>query len=1001
MSGPPDLDALRDRLRGADGPRFWRSLDAVADSPAFRDYLAAEFPAASRLAAAPDRRGFLKLMAASFALGGLTACGQDGRDYEVPYVNRPERVLPGVALSYASNAVFDGYGNGILVTTRNGRPVKVEGNPDHPWSRGGTDILAQASVLGLYDPFRSQAVQHLGRPASWAAFNGAMLSQMEAWRQSRGKGLALLTGPVTSPTVAAELTRLRAAYPEARWFTGSTREGILNGARQAFGSPVETLPDFGKARVIVSLDGDFLDLGPGQVGLSRRWIDARRAALAEGRLLPLFSAAPTPNLTSAKADDAVPVSAARLDAVARALLAASGGGAAPEGDDPVARWTRRASTALLGARGAGIVTTGLTASSDLHALVHRLNGALGNAGTTLRYHAPVAEAGAGSLQDLTQAMDRGEVQALIVLGANPVYEAPGALDFAARMERVPLKIHAGLYYDETGAHADWHLPLAHPLESWGDVRALDGTAGLIQPTVAPFYNGHTIQEVLAFLGGTDEGTDALTLVKRRWRQEGEDDKAFEARFSEALRMGFFAGSAAASEVATLLPSSPQDGAGAGVGAGAAAPAPPPPQTSPRKGEAVPVEVVFRPDGTLYDGTHADLAWLQELPKPLTKVVWENVVAVSPALAAREKLANGDLVRIEAGGRSVTGPAWILPGQAAETVTLGLGYGRDVPDHLSRGLGYDAGDVRPVATPWQLDGATLTRTGETRMPATTQHLGTLPDDEEGRAILRTQVPGAAPVGDKPGPLPSFYPPPESQDRWVAAQWGMAIDLDACTGCNACVTACQAENNIPVVGREEVALGRWLGWIRIDRYYEGDLDAPATHFQPVPCMHCESAPCEVGCPVEATLHDSEGLNLQVYNRCVGTRTCQSYCPYKVRRFNYLDYSGGMPPVTQQQRNPEVTVRARGVMEKCTYCIQRIAAARIDSAKDAHAPIPDGTVETACQGACPTRAITFGNVADPDSQVSAAKRDPRNYSLLGHLNTKPRTTYLAGLAPAGREG
>jgi molybdopterin-containing oxidoreductase family iron-sulfur binding subunit len=987
MSGAPDLETLRGRLQRGDGPRFWRSLDAVADSDEFRAYLAAEFPAASRLAAAPDRRGILKLMAASFALGGLTACGNGGRDYEVPYVNEPERIRPGVALSYASSAVFDGYGNGVLVTTRNGRPVKIEGNPDHPWSRGGTDVIGQASVLGLYDPFRSQAVQHVGRPASWADFNAAMLAPMAGWREGHGKGLAILTGPVTSPTVAAELTRLRAAYPEARWYAHSPRDGILEGARRAYGRPLETLPDFGRARVIVSLDGDFLDLGPGQVGLSRRWIDARRAALAQGRLLPLYSAAPTPGLTSAKADDAVPVSAGRLEEVARALLAAASGGVAPEGDDPVGRWTRRVSDALGKARGAGIVTAGLAASPDLHALVHRLNGTLGNTGTTLHHHEPAAETGAGSLPDLAGAMERGEVQALIVLGANPVYEAPGALDFAARMERVPLKVHAGLYYDETGAHADWHLPLAHPLESWGDVRSLDGTVGLIQPTVAPLYAGHTVPEVLAFLTGTDEGTDALALLKRRWRREGEEETAFEARFAEALRVGFVAGSAAPVVSAAL-----QGRDAEGITA-----------TSPAPSRiANDIEVVFRPDGTLYDGTHADLAWLQELPKPLTKVVWENVICVSPALAAREGLSDGDLVRVEAEGRSVTGPAWILPGQAADTVTLGLGYGRDVPDHLSRGLGYDAGDLRPVATPWRLTGARLVRTGERRMPATTQHLGTLPDDAEGRAILRSQVPGGAPAGDSAGPpAPSFYPPPETQDRWTAAQWGMAIDLDACTGCNACVTACQAENNIPVVGREEVARGRWLGWIRIDRYYEGGLDAPATHFQPVPCMHCEAAPCELGCPVEATLHDSEGLNLQVYNRCVGTRTCQSYCPYKVRRFNYLDYSGGMPPVTQQQRNPEVTVRARGVMEKCTYCIQRIAEARIASAKDAHAPIPDGTVETACQGACPTRAITFGNVADPDSQVSAAKRDPRNYALLGQLNTKPRTTYLAGLVPDGREG
>ncbi|WP_426315071.1 TAT-variant-translocated molybdopterin oxidoreductase [Methylobacterium fujisawaense] len=993
MTGAPDIAALRAKLAGGDGPRFWRSLDAVADSPEFRAYLAAEFPSASRLAAAPERRGFLKLMAASFALGGLTACGGGGgRDYEVPYVNQPERIVPGTDLSYASSAVFDGFGNGILVTTRNGRPLKIEGNPEHPWSRGGTDVLAQASVLGLYDPFRSQAVQHLGRPSSWAAFRADLQGRMPGWHESRGEGLALLTGPVTSPGVAAQLARLRAAYPALRWYVGAGagRDGIYEGARQAYGRPLETRPDFDRARTIVALDGDFLDLGPGQVGLSRRWSEARRAAYAEGRLLTLHAAAPTPTLTSAKADRGLVVPAGRLEALARDLLNLAAGGAAPGGDDPVARWTRSAGTALAEARGSGIVTAGLTASPDLHALVHRLNGALGNTGTTLVHTAPVAETGAGTLADLAEAMDRCAVKVLVVLGANPVYEAPGALDFAARMARVPLKIHAGLYYDETGAHADWHLPAAHPLESWGDIRSLDGTVGLIQPTVAPLYNGRTLAEMLAFLAsgeGGEGGQDALGLLKAQGRNPGEDEAAFEARFSEALRLGFWADSARPAETVALTQ------AAAAAPAAASSPAP----------AADGVEVLFRPDPTIWDGTHADLAWLQELPKPLTKVVWENVIALSPRLAEREGIATGDILRVEAGGRAVEGPAWILPGQADTTVTLTLGYGRDVPDHLARGLGYDAAPLRPPGSPWGLASARLTKTGQQRRPVTTQHLGTM----EGQDLVRVQALGAAPVGEPKGaPTPaSFYPPPESQDRWVAAQWGMAIDLDACTGCNACVTACQAENNIPVVGREEVELGRWMGWLRIDRYYAGDLDAPTTHFQPVPCMHCEQAPCELGCPVEATLHDSEGLNLQVYNRCVGTRTCQSYCPYKVRRFNYLDYTGGMTPVEQQQRNPEVTVRSRGVMEKCTYCIQRITAARITSAKDAHAPIPDGAVETACQGACPTRAITFGNVADPGSRVSAARRDTREYALLGHLNTRPRTTYLAGLAPAadpnGREG
>ncbi|WP_375462336.1 TAT-variant-translocated molybdopterin oxidoreductase [uncultured Methylobacterium sp.] len=975
MASAHDLGAIRARLASGDGPAFWRSLDAVADTLEFRSYLEAEFPAAARLAAAPERRGFLKLMAASFALAGLSACGSsDGRRYELPYVSAPERIVAGAPLSYASSALFDGFANGILVTTRNGRPLKIEGNPDHPWSRGGTDVMAQASVLGLYDPFRSQAVQHLGRPSSWAAFRGAMLAQRSLWQATGGGDLALLTGPITSPSLAAEIGRMRRTYPGLRWYVsaGVGRDGTYEGAKSAYGRPVETLPDFARAKTIVSLDGDFLDMGPGQAGLSRRWIDARRASHAAGSLLTLHAAAPTPTLTSAKADFPLAVEAAGLEALARDLLAMAEGGAAPSGDDARVRWMKRASSALNAARGTGIVSAGLTGSPGLHALVHRLNGALGNTGRTVRHTEPAQMSGAGTPAELGDAMAAGSVKVLIVLGVNPVYEAPGALDFAQHMERVPLKIHSGPYYDETAAYADWHLPLAHPLESWGDARSLDGTVGLIQPTVAPLYNGQSAHELLAFLDRGETG-DGLSLLKAQVRGDGEDDAAFQARFDEALRLGFLPDSASKTENVTLTRAVPMLPAAAGPAA---------------------IEVVFRPDPTLWDGTLADLGWLQELPKPLTKIVWENVIGVSPRLAEGEGLANGDIVRIEAEGRGVEGPAWIMPGQAENTITLGLGYGRNVPDHLSKGLGYAANVLRPRADPWTLMGARLARTGRRRMPATTQDLGTM----EGQDLVRVQREGADPAGDtKAYELASFYPKPAAAERGPQPAWGMVIDLDACTGCNACVTACQSENNIPVVGREEVERGRWMGWLRVDRYFSGGLDAPGTHFQPVPCMHCENAPCEVGCPVEATIHDGEGLNLQVYNRCVGTRTCQSYCPYKVRRFNYLDYTGGMPAVQQQQRNPEVSVRARGIMEKCTYCVQRIAAARIDSAKDAHAPIPDGRVETACQGACPTRAITFGNLSDPDSRVAKARSDGRNYALLGDLNTRPRTTYLASLAPA----
>lgn len=996
MDQAPDLARLRDRLASGNGPAFWRSLDALAETEAFRAYLATEFPGALPPGQGPERRGFLKLMAASFALAGLSACDAfDGRAREVPYVVQPERIVAGAPLAYATSALFDGFANGILVTTRNGRPLKVEGNPEHPWSRGGTDVLAQASVLGLYDPFRSQGVQHLGRPAAFSAFRGALLARLAALRETGGAGFHLLTGPVTSPSLAAGIARLRAAYPGLRWHVAETvpREGLYAGARQAYGRPLETQVRFEAARTLVSLDGDFLDAGPGQVGLSRRWIDARRAAQAEGRLLTLHAAAPTPGLTSVKADHAVAAGSDDLARLAADLLRIAEGGQ-PETRDggPMAAWLRRAGAALLANRGRSLVTAGLAQPAGMHALVHRINGALGNTGTTVVHTAPVPVSGAEGLSDLAEAMAGGRVGTLLMLGVNPAYEASGDLAFAEHLGRVPFKIHAGTYFDETAAHADWHLPLAHPLESWGDARALDGTVGLIQPTIAPLYGARSAHEILALFGAevpVREGPEqGLALLKRHWRGPGEEAAAFEARFGEALRLGFLPDTALPAETVALT-------------GGVAAPLPAP-------GAGDRIEAVFRPDPCLWDGASADLGWLQELPKPLTKVVWENVVAISPRLAERLHLATGDVVAVEANGRRLEGAAWILPGQAEGTVTLTLGYGRRVPDHLAHGLGYDAQALRSAAMPYRLADVTLTKTGRRAKPVTTQDLGTM----QGHDFVRVQALGAPSVGDPPGAAaPSFYPAPASAGRGADSAgagagraWGMVIDLDACIGCNACLTACQSENNIPVVGRAEVARGRWMNWLRVDRYYAGDLDAPETHFQPVPCMHCEAAPCELGCPVEATVHDGEGLNLQVYNRCIGTRTCQSYCPYKVRRFNYLDYTGGMAPVEQQQRNPEVTVRARGVMEKCTYCIQRIAGARIDSARDAHAPIPDGAVETACQGACPTRAIVFGDLSDPGSKVAAARRDPRNYALLGELNTRPRTTYLASLAPGaepGREG
>ena len=977
MPHPHDIADLRARLVDGGGPQVWRSLEAVAETPAFRDFLSKEFPSASRLADGPDRRTFFRLMAASFALAGLSACSWDPsnpRNHEIPYVRNPERVEPSAPLAYTSTTLLDGIANGATVTTFDGRPLKVEGNDRHPWSRGGSDIFAQASILDLYDPLRAQTVLYLNRISSWDAFRGAMLGRFAAIRAEGGEGLRLLTGPVTSPTLLGSIDAMRAAYPKMKWHVHAPAgTPALDGALAAFGRRLQTRYSFGRAEVVVALDGDFLDPGPQQIGTSRDWVDARLASAKAGKLLTLYSAASTPSLTSAKADVHVAVDPSAMLALAGRLQAEVATPTTPAAGDLLGRWVARAGAALAAARGRGIVAAGAAQPAAVHEAVHRLNDALGNHGGPVFFTASVV-AEAESFDALVADMVGGAVKSLVMLDTNPVYTAPGDLNFAQAIQKVPLRIQCGTSVDETSAYADWHLPRAHPLEAWGDARAWDGTVSLYQPTVHPLYNGRGDAEVLSIL--TDpQPRDGLAILRAQ-HMAARDPATFEAFWRKTLLDGFVEGSAFAPETVALTPAAPA----------AAAPAP-------RAGKLL--DVVFRPDPTVWTGEVANNGWLQELPKPLTKVVWSNYVAVSPSLAERESLATGDMVRIAIGDAGVEGPAWVMPGQAANTVTLYLGYGRAVGDMLFSGLGYSAYPLRRSAASWVRSGATLTKLGRQIRLATTQDHNTL----EGHDLVKVHRVGEPKVEGTSEDAPTFYDFTAKANDGRA--WGMVIDQDACIGCNACVVSCQAENNIPVVGAHEVSIGREMHWLRVDRYYSGlktgaGLDDPDTHFQPVLCMHCELAPCEVGCPVEATLHDHEGLNLMVYNRCIGTRACSGYCPYKVRHFNYLDYTGGMAPVTQLQRNPEVTVRARGVMEKCTYCVQRIASARIESDKS-NAPIADGAVKTACQAACPTRAITFGDLMDKDSAVLAARHDPRNYALLGELNLRPRTTYLAELAPA----
>ncbi len=950
-------------------PRQWLSVEHRADTPEFRRFVEREFPAVTDLCTGPDRRQFLRLMAASLSMAGLAGCDDppDGRAEEVPYVRNPLRIQPSASVEYASMSVQDGLANGIVVNTINARPIKVEGNPDHPWSRGGTDIWAQASVLDLYDPLRSQTVRYLNKASSWPNFRGRFLEKWSDLHEQGGQGLHILTGPLTSPSFLAQFQAMLTMMPQAKWYTHSATGGPHRyaGTISAFGAPLETRYRFDAARVIVSLDGDFLDGGPQQIGQSHEWVSARRASAANGPLLALYAAASIPTLTAAKADHPVVATPAELLALSTGLLADIQPGATPFTDQgPLGQWRANVAAELLRHRGAGLVVAGATAPPALADAVHRLNAALGNTGKTVFYTAPVVTTGL-PIAELTDAMRGGAVDTLMMLDVNPVYDAPGSLRFVEALQQVKLRVHAGLYVDESAVNSDWHLPLQHTLETWSDARAADGTITLAQPTISPLYEGRAPSEILSLL--IDEAPRTARDMLREHYQGSTDDAAFAPAWESMLRDGVVPGSALPAVAPTLTQPQPVPAAPEGLA------------------------VVIRPDATLYNGSQANNAWLQELPKPLTRLVWDNVLTVSPAFAAREGFQTGDVASLQVDGRRIEGPIWVLPGQADRTVGATLGYGRQVPGQLSDGIGYNASVLRGDGDAWVLTGAVLGKTGRTATLATTQDHDTM----EGNDFIRVQHEGAAPVGETASwNLPSLYP---ERRPLEGDQWGMVIDLDACIGCSACVVACQSENNIAVVGKEQVALGREMHWLRVDRYYEGPAEAPQTRFQPVPCMHCENAPCEVGCPVEATLHDSEGLNLMVYNRCVGTRACSGYCPYKVRHFNYLDYSAGVAPTIDLMRNPEVTVRARGVMEKCNYCVQRIENARIDAHK-ANAPIPEGAVRTACQSACPTQAISFGNLADPSSAVSHARADERNYALLGELNTRPRTSYLAARAAAG---
>lgn len=955
---PPDLAALAGCLRAGAGRRFWRTLEQAAESAPFRRYLAEEFPGL----ALPEtgRREVLRAMAASILLAGLTGCG---KEEAVPYVVQPELAVPGKPRFYATAVPFEGFVQPVLAETHEGRPTRLDGNPDHPLAQGGVnpmalDVFSQAAVLELYDPDRSQAPRHLDRPATWDAFTAAVAVQRAQWQADGGRGVRLLTGAITAPTLLRQIADLRRQFPELRWHVHEPvgAERGEDGTQHAFGRPLAVHPHLDRADVIVSLGDDLFGTRPAQLRNAANWAAQRAQGRLPANLPRLLVAEASPTPTGAMAAERLPVEAARLPLLAHALARALSLPGA-EGDvaltGPERRWVDEAAGLLRAHAGRALVTTGPDQPVETQATVHRINAALRTDAVT--YTAPIA-ATAEPFADLVRAMAGGEVRALLMLEVNPAYDAPADLGFADACERVPFRLHAGLHADETAALCHWHAPVAHALESWGDGRAVDGTATIIQPTIRPIFGARALVEIMAALAG-DPFAHAQALVRDTWRDRLADDAAWR----QALHQGFVGGTAEAT-----VEVSPVSGSIA---------APPEPAGT--------LELTLRPDPCLWDGRRANVAWLQELPKPISKLSWDSAATVSPQLARDHDLKDGDLVELELGGRSLRVPVLVQPGQAARSVTLFLGNGRWRAGRVGDGAGVNAYALRASRAPWTAAGLALSRTGKRQPLVTTQPHHEIAEAEPIRVVTPDQ-PALKPIDEAP---PSLYPGRE----YPRNAWAMAIDTDLCIGCNACVVACQAENNVPPVGRGQVAMGREMLWLRVDSYYEGSPEDPRIHFLPVPCMHCEAAPCEVGCPVNATVHSPDGINEQVYNRCIGTRTCSSYCPYKVRRFNFFEYGQIVAERQDLQYNPEVTVRARGVMEKCTYCIQRIVRARQDAERDSRDPAAI-EVRTACQDACPTGAIAFGDKNRADSAVARARKDGRAYALLEEIGTRPRTTYLA---------
>ena len=993
-SAPMTLEQVREKLKGTAGKKYWRSLDELENTPEFQAAVEREFPAAAQEWVDPvSRRGFLKIMGASMALAGLAGCTKQPDEPIYAYVKAPEDLVLGKPMYFASAHPLPTGAVPLLVKSDEFRPVKIDGNPDHAYNHGSSDGFAQGALLDLYDPDRSQHVPYQGEPRSWAEFAQALRDKVVDTKD--GTGIYILSTIVTSPTLARQWKAVQAAYPKARLIQ---YDPAIAGTFLAKGYNVQY--DLSGADVIVSLDADFLSGAayPGFHKLVRDYA-GRRKNPANG-MNRLYAVESSPTTTGMKAEHRLGVRASEVPAFAAALAAAVGDSGA---NAPQYAWTGEQQKFLAAVvkdlkanAGKSAVIPGLYQDESVAALALAINQALGNVGKTVTVSSeppiPIPSDQHADLKALVADLNAGKVEWLVILNANPVYSTPVDLGFNDNLlGKAKVVAHLGSHYDETGHLAHWHIPAAHFLESWSDARAYDGTVSIVQPMIEPLYGGRSAHDLLQTLLDNPQ-LSAYEAVRTTQKDNIKGD--FETGWRKALHAGWIENTAFTPAKAVSSPG----------------PAPKVPTPNPKDQ----LEIIFRPDPNIYDGRWSNVGWLQELPKPVTNLSWDNAAIFSGATRTQLNLEEDDIVELSAGGGTVKAPVMSAPGHPDNSITVYLGYGRQQAGRVGSGAGFNGYLLRTTSSPFVAPGAIKKIDGKWGIAITKSHY----QDHRGSNLTEhgnqnwslEAVEALGPRGviryatlEDFKANPNFAHEGEGREtpeldtslfhnwQYPGNKWGMAVDMNSCTGCNACIVACYAENNIPVVGKQQVRIGRDMQWLRIDAYFEGDLAAPRAHFQPMTCQHCENAPCEQVCPVGATVHTPEGLNTMVYNRCVGTRYCSNNCPYKVRRFNFLLYSDYETESLKLMRNPDVSVRSRGVMEKCSYCVQRINAAKIEADKE-NRPIRDGEIVTACQQACPAQVITFGNLNDKNSKVAKLNEDKRMYQVIADQNTRPRTRYLA---------